>query len=350
MWLLHNETPFSADRTWIRDERGAEFWLVAIRASFRIGPDGVQRPTRSQTPVQMAPSFAGDPLRAEMLSDSDFALSKTGTDVLLAGRAVAPHGQPSPRVSVRLKLADIDKSLEVLGERLIYQGALGTQVTEPLPFLALPLTWAQSYGGYDPEDASRWHGENPAGRGFAAKAERLRETQAPNIEYATAPYRSGESGRTAGFGPVAHHWLPRRSFGGTYDEAWRKNRDPLLPEDFDRRYFRSAPLDQQTATPLQGYEQVRVGGVTPEGIWGFVLPRVTFDIVTSFRGARDHNQRAQIHTLWLYPDQNRFEIVYQTALHVPGGMEERLLGTALRVRPRSGTPDSVKATGVWVPQ
>ena len=36
MWLLMNETPFAAEQTWTRDERGAEFWSVAIRASFEI--------------------------------------------------------------------------------------------------------------------------------------------------------------------------------------------------------------------------------------------------------------------------------------------------------------------------
>ena len=42
MWLLNNETPFASERTWTRDERGAEFWLVAMRACFKIDPEGRQ--------------------------------------------------------------------------------------------------------------------------------------------------------------------------------------------------------------------------------------------------------------------------------------------------------------------
>jgi hypothetical protein len=350
MWLLHNETPFAADRTWIRDERGAEFWLVAIRASFRVDPDGKQRLAPTQSEVRMSPLFEADPARTEMLADSDFALSKTGTDVLLSGRAVAASGRPASRVEVRLKVADIDKVLEVIGERLVYQGPIGTAMTEPTAFIDMPLTWARSFGGYDPVDPEQWNEENPAGRGYAAQPERLREVPAPNIQYPEAPFRSADRGRPAGFGPVAHHWLPRRNYGGTYDEAWSKNRDPLLPADFDRRYFRSAPNDQQTAQPLQGYEQVLVGGATPEGVWGFVLPRVTFDITTNFRRGGDQNQRAQIHTLWLYPDQRRFEVVYHSALQVAPGLEERLMATTIRIRPRIGTPASLLATGVWSPQ
>src|SRR5262245_52991791 len=85
MWLLENETPFAAERTWTRDERGAEFWLVAIRAAFEIDTDGRQRVAQKQTEVQSFPRYAGDPVREEMLSDSDFALSKSGTDVLVGG-------------------------------------------------------------------------------------------------------------------------------------------------------------------------------------------------------------------------------------------------------------------------
>ncbi len=141
----------------------------------------------------MEPTFEGDPARTELVADSDFALSKAGTDVLLAGRAVAPGGRPATRVGVRLKVADVDKALQVVGERLVYQGALGTAMTEPLPFLDMPLTWARGFGGYDPVDPGQWCEENPAGRGYAARPDRLREVPAPNIEYPDAPFRSAIS-------------------------------------------------------------------------------------------------------------------------------------------------------------
>ncbi len=31
MWALTNETPYSAERTWVRDEIGREVWLVAVK-------------------------------------------------------------------------------------------------------------------------------------------------------------------------------------------------------------------------------------------------------------------------------------------------------------------------------
>ena len=36
---------------------------------------------------------------------------------------------------------------------------------------------------------------------------------------------------------MAPHWLPRRAWAGTYDDAWRISRAPYLPADFDARFF-----------------------------------------------------------------------------------------------------------------
>lgn len=345
MWLLENKTPFSAERTWTRDERGAEFWLVAIRAAFEIDADGRQRPAGKQSEVQRFPLYAGDPVRNEMLSDLDFALSKSGTDILVAGHAHAREGRPVARSQLRLKVAQIDKTVEVVGDRLFFEG--GNSTSRPGSFTAMPLRWSRTYGGWD-DEGQDWLPENPAGCGFATDRERLVGTSAPNFEYADAPYRGPQAGRPAGFGPVAYHWQPRVGYAGTYDKAWEERRDPLPPDDFDRRYFRCAPADQQTATFLIGYEEVRLGGFTPEGYFAFVLPRIAFDVVTRFRAAPDVRQVPDIHTLWIYPDRQRFELVYLAALEVPPGKEERLIGTTIRIRPRVAVSEFTRRTGVWV--
>jgi len=348
VWLLNNETPFASERTWTRDERGAEFWLVAVRACFEIDPEGRQFPADQQTEVQRAPVFAGDPRTTGLLTDNDFALYKDGTDILLDARAHAPGGRPAALASVRLKVASIDKTLDVVGERRLYEGALGLAFTQPQPFLDMPLTWERTYGGWDRMGSSEdWVASNPAGVGFATDASHLYDTQAPNVEYRDSPYRGPHSGRPAAFGPVAHHWQPRVKFAGTYDEHWQEARDPLPPADFDRRYFRCAPSDQQTEKPLVGHEEVGLWGVTPNGFLGFLLPRIDFDFITTFKRSGDVRQRPSMHTLWLMPARRRFEIVYLSGLEVPPGREEKLVGTTVRIRPRIGTAASVLRTGVW---
>jgi len=346
--MLRNMTPFAAETSWTRDERGAEFWLVAVRACFEIDHEGRQSPASKQTEVQRAPVFAGDPLKTGLLCDSDFVLDKSGTDILVEGRAYAPEGRPTRRCSVSLKVHTVDKTVNVVGERRISKGWFGLSMTRPKPFLEMPMTWEHTYGGWDRDgDKEEWVPSNPAGKGFAIDRSHLDGTIAPNWEYPSAPYRGSRSGRPAAFGPVAQHWQPRVQYGGTYDEQWQQTRDPLVPADFDRRYFRCAPADQQTHTPLIGYEEVTLGGLTVDGSLGFVLPRISFNFITMFRRYGDIQQKPSIHTLWLMPDRRRFEIVYVSALEVPPGREEKLVGTTVLIRRQIGTPPSILRTGVW---
>jgi hypothetical protein len=348
MWMLRNLTPFAAGTSWTRDERGAEFWLVAVRACFEIDLEGRQSPAAEQTEVQLAPAFAGDPLTSGLLNDSDFALHKDGTDVLVEGRAYAPEGRPTTKCSVRLKVHTIDKTVNVVGERRISRRFARLSLTRPEPFLEMPLTWERTYGGWDRKGKKEgWEPANPAGKGFALDPSHLHGTIAPNFEYPGAPYRRPRSGRPAAFGPVAHHWQPRVGYGGTYDKHWERTRDPLLPADFDRRYFRCAPEDQQTRKPLMGHEEVTLGGLTADGLLGFVLPRISFNFITTFRRYGDVQQTPSIHTLWLMPDRRRFEIVFASALEVPPGREEKLAGTTVLIRRRVGTPPSDLRMGVW---
>ena len=40
MWQVDNRTPFAVERGWVRDQRGAEVWLIGVKCTFDIKPDG----------------------------------------------------------------------------------------------------------------------------------------------------------------------------------------------------------------------------------------------------------------------------------------------------------------------
>ncbi len=64
---------------------------------------------------------------------------------------------------------------------------------------------------------------------------------APTIEAADAPITRWDAmPPPAGFGPVPPWWRPRQQHAGTYDEAWLAERHPLLPRDFDERFWHCA--------------------------------------------------------------------------------------------------------------
>ena len=51
MWQIDNQTPFAAERGWVRDRTGAEVWLVAVKCTFDIDRDGSTAISAEQPPV-----------------------------------------------------------------------------------------------------------------------------------------------------------------------------------------------------------------------------------------------------------------------------------------------------------
>lgn len=349
MWILSNHTPFAAQESWTRDERGHEVWLIAIKASFEIDADGKQRLLKNQTPVTLAPLHGADP--NELLDETDLNLEKKHTDVLVEGHVYAPGRRPAIESAARIKVGDVDKTLNVVGDRVFMPGPVSVRMSRAEPFTRMPISWRRTYGGTDMEASKPdWDQRNPVGTGFAIDPQRLVGKAGPNFEYSNAPYRDHKSGTPASFGPVARHWQPRIRYAGTYGEEWEKTRDPLLPRDFSRMYYQCAPEDQQTKTPLIGYEDVRLGNFTEDGFWQFLLPRIKFDLTTEFYNRPDReNGEATIHTLRIKPDLRQFSITWMSALPVPFD-EERLKNTNLRIRSRTGISPTVAATGIWQPE
>ncbi len=128
MWLLNNETPFAAERTWVRDLEGSTVWLVAVKGTFRIEPDGTQILEEEQEELWRMPEFAGEPDISSLIRESDLEYTKSRTDVLLYGHAYSRGGEPATTVDVRLKVANIDKTLRVVGDRVVKGGLLGMGV------------------------------------------------------------------------------------------------------------------------------------------------------------------------------------------------------------------------------
>src|SRR5262249_9149146 len=151
-------------------------------------------------------------------------------------------------------------------------------MTSPKPFLKMPLLYERAFGGVDwksryPE--RDWYWSNPVGTGFGVSRENVVGVSIPNIEYSDEQITAwADRPRVAGFGPIASHWHPRVALAGTYDSQWAQNRQPLLPEDLDERFFQSAPLDQQAPQFLRGGEPCVLYGLTPRGILRFDLPKV----------------------------------------------------------------------------
>ena len=66
MFLIDNRTPFAAERGWVRDRNGAEVWLVAVKCTFDILPDGSTEVAKEQPPVLLLPQHHGEPGKSSL--------------------------------------------------------------------------------------------------------------------------------------------------------------------------------------------------------------------------------------------------------------------------------------------
>lgn len=319
MWTLNNQTPYAAERNWVRDKDGAEVWLVAVKGTFDILPDGTTQLSKEQEAVVLAPQFAGNPLSSSLLNDTDLPHKKLATDVLIHGHAYAPEGKPVTSLPVGFKVANIQKIIHVTGDRVWLDGITGLSISVPIPFNKIPITYERAFGGMDLMDDDEkkhvWDLRNPAGCGFAPKADHLIGKAVPNFEYPDELLSNWKQRpRPAGFGPIAGHWHSRVKFAGTYDANWENTRLPLLPEDFNEKYYQSAPDDQQITGYLKGGELVQLLNLTPQGKFQFVLPRIFLAFTTYFDDGTSEDHRAVLHTVILKPDVLKVVLVWHTHL------------------------------------
>lgn len=315
MWQVDNRTPFAAERGWVRDRDGAEVWLVAVKCTFDIKPSGTTEVSTEQSPVLQIPEYNGEPGKSSLKYDSDLILTKRTTDVIVVGHAYAPNGSPVKELDVGFRVGPLQKMLRVVGDRTW----TGFARSPPQPFVKMPLVYERAFGGVDKksEHLERdWEWRNPVGTGFAVDKAHLANVPMPNIEYPDKPFRSwNDRPPPAGFGPICSHWQPRAGFAGTYDDKWMKERQPLLPADFDDRFFQCAPADQQTPEFLRGGEPVVLLNLTQGGNLQFCLPRISLGFETRFyTGEREVHKTRHFHTVVLEPDFPRVSVVWHTAL------------------------------------
>jgi hypothetical protein len=347
VWQLDNRTPFPAERSWIRDQAGTEIWVVAVKATYDILPDGSTRIAKDQVPVHAGPCL--DPQGRYLLHETDLGPPKIATDVLLQGQAHSPTGRPVSELDIGFRVGEMTRLARVFGNRVWQRGLLGASPGDPEPFVSMPLTYTHAWGG-DDQDEPKASG-NPAGCGIIKPPDDS-PWRMPNVEDYKQRLRSPrDKVPVAGFGPVPSHWPWRRQYAGSYDEAWFENHHPLLPQDLDPRHWQIAPPEQQVKGHLRGGEPVVLmnltrAGFCPDSRLSFQLPRLGLGFETRFYDGNKQRSRSQIHTLIMEPDYPRLSLVHHMSLpcHPKVNLLERTL-VSVKQRPldRSATTSGEEA-------
>ena len=279
---LENATPVAAAVFRQFDAAGGLDCVVAARATFRHRQDGHAVFHQAQEPFAWSDQYEGDPQHTPLLRQTDLTPEKPGTDVTFLGSSYAPLGAGGAW-SCRLAIGPIDKTLYVSGRRswqpvrrqglnrvLSRKGPIADWSLSPPEHVGeVPIDWRLAYGGAIP--GSDAHGppevdeRNPIGTGILPPDAASIDAEHPVPQILSAPPRAlGEAQEPAGFGPVPPAWQQRRRHAGTYDDVWSATRHPLLPEDFDPRFWQAAPPDQVAMPHLVSGETYTLENLHPE--------------------------------------------------------------------------------------
>ena len=329
MQITRNTTQHLAECFAFSDKVGARHCAVVVKATFDVNADGNCRTSDLPLPWVFVDEHHGDPGTTSLRFESDFAPCKPRVDVLISAEATAPAGHEATRLQVSLQGPGFHKRAIVTGDRVWSSGIFGLKASDPLPFQRIPLVWDRAFGGSDlSHHRVEKHGTcacNPVGVGFHLNGDSksIEGKALPNIERPGDQLVNwSDKPSSIGFAPVGRAWSPRLQFAGTYDQRWIDETMPFLPQDFDNRYFQSAPIDQQLDELPDG-SVFRCLNMTESGEFIVRIPSFQVPVRYLFDD-RTESQMLGADTVILQPSQRRLVLVGRVAMKMPRKM------TALR--------------------
>ncbi|MGN8113063.1 DUF2169 family type VI secretion system accessory protein [Labrys sp. 22185] len=284
---VDNRTPFPAIAFQQYNLAGQMLGVVAARGTFKLARNGPLQTADTQYPLVLADRYENDaPHDGPLVAQSDLTPFKPGTDITFLGAAHSSDGMPRPDWTCRLEVGSVSKTLRVTGPRQWkaktrkrWQGRAepaprdvleGWDLTEPEPVSFVPLDWRLAYGGLLPgrtgNSPSGRYRLNALGQGMVDDSA-FREKPfypAPQIESPDRPLISPYGDiAPEGFGPIPPWWDQRHRYAGTYDDDWLEERHPLLPTDFDFRFWQCAHPDLIADPWLKGDEAFELEHLLP---------------------------------------------------------------------------------------
>jgi hypothetical protein len=314
---LDNQTPFAFEALYLVDEEFRPLVVPVLKATFTIGRDGRCLLAEEQLPLNLAGEYWGDdPEKSSYKYEPEVAFAKPATDVVLIGHAYAPKGSIK-EMMVALRVGPVGKEVLVQGDRIWFKTLGSVSMSGAVQFEKIPLVYERAFGGWDRDHPDRrkhaCEPRNPVGTGFRAAGGFVDHIRLPNLEDPHTPIKSfGDRPPPAGFGFLSPHWQPRAALAGTFDEAWKKDRSPLLPKDFNRKHLNAASAGLVAPGYLRGDEPVVAVGVVPEGRLSFALPGIATPTVSVvLADGAPQTVPMALDTIIIEPDDRRVMMIWR---------------------------------------
>lgn len=355
---LENRLPFPAMAFRQFDAEGELDCVVSVRATFTHVQDGSLNIAAEQEGFQWEDAYEGDPHQTILLRQSDLTPDKPGTDITFLGDAWSPGGQPEKSWHASIHIGEIFKEIEVCGKRfwrpVVREKWAGFsakeadriladwELSDPEPAKRVTVAWGNAYGGAvpgtgdpDTETPADVEHRNPLGCGLVnldMPADSV-PVPAPQITAAGEHPDWRNPAEPQGFGLVSPWWRSRQQYAGTYDDGWLKQRHPLLPRDFDSRFWQAAHPDLIAMPHLRGDEFYELRNLSPDQpIAKGRLPELTLGVHCS------REDRDEWHVLRLdgvqfdWRNDERVLLTWRVRFPLPDAGETKLLLTRVRLK------------------
>lgn len=326
MLEVRNHTPLTAALIPGLDKSGCDYAVVIMKGRFKITP-GQTRLFFSEepAPIVQADEYYGEPDKTSVRYESDAVTCKRATDIIVNGHAYAPNNRAAYNVDVCVQTGKRAKTCRVFGDRVWEKSANAVMTLapgQPQPFERMPVLYELAFGGVDktisegqvPEFAAA----NPIGKGYiGTKGSPNAGLPLPNIEDPRFLIKKwNDRPAPAGFGFIGRAWQPRVALAGTYDEQWQKTRMPLLPHDFDDRYFNGAHPDLIADTFLNNGERIKLTNLSVSGNLEIDLPVWNEPVTVFIKGDKKVFQ-PMLDTVVIEPDTNSVLVTWRVTVPCP---------------------------------
>ncbi|MBF0220057.1 MAG: DUF2169 domain-containing protein [Gammaproteobacteria bacterium] len=257
----------------------------------------------------------------------DSGVAKDHHEFFLNAIAYPPEQKAVKELEVGVRVGNLSKSLTVIGERYW----IDNKISEPRPFTAMPICYANAFGGAD-------FAFNRLGRGMTATDDLI---PLPTIEYPQQRIsRRSDRPQPAGFGQLAIDWQPRYGYIGSY-------KDPVEDDfgyaaDIDWRFFNDAPEDQWFKQPLKGDESYLFLNLHPKHprIEGKLPPFIARNFVRfeSDQGPQIQEVQMQFDSLWFAPHELLGVLIFHGAREVNSRFANEITHQLMAFEDRHETP------------
>ncbi len=278
---LENRTPFSALAFSQFHRDGTDMAVLAVRGSFHLVPGAPLVLAPRQHELEFADRYEGDPAHGLLVRTCDLVPFRPAADLTILGASWAPQGVEARSWLTGVRLGRLEKVLRVHGPRVwhctarqkdddTHAASGGTKdwaLSPARPVKAVALDWRGAFGGAIPGTGDRQapvdvHRHNPIGCGIVDTQHSPQDADipAPCIEDPADPVLDWRRHDYVpqGFAPLPPVWRPRQQFTGTFDDAWLEAKHPLLPDDFDYRFYQYAAPGLIHEERLNGDEELQL--------------------------------------------------------------------------------------------